>query len=466
MLENVIKSSFSTKKTIVFSLLFSLPIVMLAHIQTDDRRLRADMFEATRTFTKESVATPTAYDNSGYLLCDGLGVSEHFRFFYYSAAVQDLDNHLVVLQADTDDLILGTLMNMSVFNGVTTIKVTFSGGDLYALATATLFQEYNNALYSNPLTSGISCDLNPMMQDFGYVTLVTDSLTPVVIDSIEVCYICDHEIDRAFYYDENNEPLYARSIPGWAHQESDMLMLATNPTATTNNYSIGDYAGHPNKWYRWNGLALQNYRDDDGIKNWAATRFGALINDEITIQMTAFVDPGIFYDENESFNIAPWIHIGDESHEDVDWIQSYMGSDNYDPIGGVNVERTDTYRGRFFTNHAEHETYTWGFQDPDETTVVGNSEVTLREAYEANNLPFFNIVFQIDGNSYSLFINGFEVYNEPNYFFDTYVDQQYSILQIHLQAVNYGTNDPLGQPLAPYYYGFTNPIVTAPGYWE
>jgi hypothetical protein len=211
---------------------------------------------------------------------------------------------------------------------------------------------------------------------------------------------------------------------------------------------------------------LQNYRDDSGTPNWDATPFGTLVHDEIIIQTTAFIDPATFYDPNALFHLAPWVHVGDESHQQVGWIQSYMGSDNYDPLGGVNTERTDTYRGRFFTNYAEHATYGWGFQDPDTTTIVGDPLTTLREAYEAYNLPFFNIVFHINGNSYSLTINGYEVYDEANYFFEAEeynLDQEYSILQIHLQAVNYGDDDPLGAPLSPYYYGFTNPLVTAPG---
>ncbi len=461
---NVIKTSLGVKKTIIFSLLFALPIIILGQYQSDNHRLRAETFEATRTFTKESVTTPIVYDNSGYLLCDGATNTEQFRFFYYSAAGQDFDDYLVILKADYENMTLGTLMNMSVFNGLTTIRVTFSGGDLYAQAKPSLFENYDDVLYSTSLISGVAVDLNPDLADYGYVTIVTDSADPVTIESIEICYVCDHEVDSKFYYDDNNESLYARSVYSWVHQEHDMVMLATNPTTTTNNYSQGEYAGHPNKWYRWNGLAMQNYRDDLGIPNWNATPFGALVHDEIIIQMTAFIDSAIFYDEDALFNIGPWINVGDESHNEVGWIQSYMGSDNYDPLGGVNTERTDTYRGRFFTNYAEHTTYTWGFQDPDATTVVGDAETTLREAFEAYNLPFFNIVFHIQGNAYTLFINGFEVYHEPNYFYEVYTDQQYSIKQIHFQAVNYGDDNPLGNPLSPYYYGFTNPTVVAPGY--
>lgn len=153
------------------------------------------------------------------------------------------------------------------------------------------------------------------------------------------------------------------------------------------------------------------------------------------------------------------------------WMQSYIGNDNFDPIGGVNLlGRTDTYTGRFFTNFASSDGgVSWGFQDPDETTVVGDATTTLREAYEAINLPFFNVRFVVNLNSYSVYINNFKVYeeNEAFYLKANYTDQTYCLETFELQAVNYGDGidtdgedpDTIATPLPSYFVAYTNPIV-------
>ncbi len=478
MIKTITRSSSYAKKMIISLLLFALPIVFLSQIKDDAHPLRADPVLASRTFTKESVATPTVYPESGFLLCDGVLPSEQFRFFYFSAAAQSLSTHLVTLQKDSVSGTPGTLMNMSVFNGLSTITVTFSGDgtpELFAKADRGLYEHFETGSYE-ALTSGVEIDLNPSLQDFGYVTIINDSETPVHIDSIKISYACTNNVDQYFYADENNHLSYARSAYGQLLQEPDQFMLMTNPTATTNNYAQGDYAGHPNKWYRWNGLALQNYRLDGDQLNWGATPFGEMVDDHIVVQMTAMIDPAIFYNDDAYFHLAPWIEIGDETHTSLGWIQSYMGNDNYDPIGGINIERTDTYRGRFFTNFDWNPNYfsegsgAWAFQNPETTFVVGDPTTSLKDAYASNHLPFFNISFVIEGNSYKLIINDFMIYNSDAYFYETYTDQQYTIQQIHLQAVNYGhQGDPeadpaiaLGQPLDPYFYGFTNPQIFTP----
>lgn len=475
MTYNVSRSSLGPKKIIIFSLLLALPIVLLNQIKTDEHLLRAEEVLSSRTFTKETVSTPTTYSESGFLLCDGVAPSEYFRFFYFSTATQNLNDHLVTLQGDALTSTPGTLMNMSMFNGLKAITVIFSGGEgsvLHAKADSALFENYYGGSFAT-LTSGVELDLNPLSEDLGYLTIVNDSDIPIHIDSIEITYRCSNEVDQYFYADENNELGYARSAHSYLMQEHDQFLLMTNPTETTNNYSQGEYAGYPNKWYRWNGLALKNYRLDDEVLNWGATPFGAMVDDHIVIQTTAMIDPAIFYDSEACFHLAPWIEVGDATHTSLGWIQSYIGSDNYDPIGGINTDRTDTYRGRFFTNYDWDPNYysegngEWAFQDPDTTFVVDDPSTSLRDAYEEINLPFFNIRFVIEGNSYKLFINDFMIFSNDNYFFETYTNQQYTIQQIHLQAVNYGHQGDseaippieLGDPLDPYFYGYTNPQI-------
>lgn len=479
MNNNIFPPSFLKKKAIVFSFLLALPVFLLGQFQADGPLLHAEQTLASRVFTKESVLTPTTYPESGFLLCDGVETPEYFRFFYFSTAVQEFNSHFVTLQKDTVTNTPGTLMNISMFNGLKTIKVNFSGEGtptLYAKANGSLYEDFQNSSSYFSLTSGLTVDLNPLFDDLGYLTIINDSSIPVHIDSIEINYLCTHEIDQYFYSDESNNLGYARSAYSYLMQEHDQFLLMSNPTETTNNYSQGEYAGHPNKWYRWNGLALKNYQLDGEILNWGATPCGALVDDNIVIQMTAFIDPEIFYDPYAFFHIGPWVEVGDSTHTSLGWIQSYIGNDNYDPIGGINTERTDTYRGRFFTNFDWDPDYygvgsgDWAFQNPDTTFVVGDPTTSLRDAYESNSLPFFNINFIIQGNSYQLIINNHLVFSSDNYFYETYTNQQYTIQQIHLQAVNYGSEaDPeaippteLGDPLSAYFYGFTNPQISTP----
>ena len=95
------------------------------------------------------------------------------------------------------------------------------------------------------------------------------------------------------------------------------------------------------------------------------------------------------------------------------------------------------------------------FQNPDTVTVIDDPTTTLREAYEAINLPFFNVVFQISGNTYKIFINGFWVYTDT--ILTTYTDETFSLETFELQAVNYGYAD--GSPKAGYAVTYSNPVV-------
>ena len=225
----------------------------------------------------------------------------------------------------------------------------------------------------------------------------------------------------------------------------------------------------------------RNYALVGESHDYSATPQGEFVDNVFEIVVSVMVDPTVFYNPSAWYCVAPWVALATSEHgvlPDVGnyvWMQSYIGNDNLDPIGGLNLlGRTDTYSGRFFTNFAAGGGgYDYGFLNPDTATVIGDSETTLREAYETINLPFFNVRFFVYQNSYSVYINGFEVYHEENAFYDAenYVDQEYCLESFELQAVNYGDGvdsdgegpDTIASPLMPGGYGvaYTNPIVRA-----
>lgn len=87
----------------------------------------------------------------------------------------------------------------------------------------------------------------------------------------------------------------------------------------------------------------------------------------------------------------------------------------------------------------------------------------LKEAYEATNLPFFHVRFEVIENSYAVYINGFKVQEEINFFYETYNNEKYSLNNIALHGVNYGLEDGTAgtseSTYNPYRLTYLNPIV-------
>lgn len=394
--------------------------------------------------------------------------------FYYSTNSALTNNNFVVLSA-TDAKTPGVLMNLSVINGLFSIKVTFSGGPLYAMVTKTFFEDYTPEV-ENALTSDVNKSLGGGTN--GYLMLMTTSLEDVTIDEITINYSCVHEVDQYFIYDDdNNYHVGARSMATDRFLEHDAIRFTTNPSATTNNYSSGSSGGHANYWYRFNGVSLRNYAMVEGEKRYDLTPKGTFVGNTFDIVISVMVDPSIFYSSDDWYCVAPWVSLATANHEvlpDIGsyaYMQSYIGNDNIDPIGGLNpAGRSDTYRGRFFTNYASGAGgYEWGFQNPDTTSILNDPETTLREAYETINLPFFNIRYSVDGNYYAVYINSFKVYEEHEAFYlsTNYTGQGLCIETIELQAVNYGDGvdmdedgpDTISTPLPGYGVAYANPIV-------
>ncbi|MFA5422176.1 MAG: hypothetical protein WC344_05320 [Bacilli bacterium] len=401
---------------------------------------------------------------------------------YYSTNSDLSDSSFLILSA-TDAKTPGVFMNLTVINGLQSVNVTFSGGTLYAMATETCFEDYtptsgDELVSGNTKVFGRSKD--------GYLMIMTNSYTGITISSITVNYYCDNEVDDQFVYSPDiNYHVGSRSSAQDIYLEHDAIRFQTNPTETTNNYSSGTYDGHPNYWYRFNGVTPRNYALIDETKDYSLTPKGTFTSNTFEVIVSVMVDPSVFYNPTAYYCVSPWIGLATSSHEKFPdagnnyiWMQSYIGNDNHDPIGGVNLlGRTDTYTGRFFTNYAyEGGGYTgnWGFQNPDEAFVIGDPATSLREAYETINLPFFNVRFAVNLNSYSVYINGFKVYEEFDAFYlaenySTLDPQQYCLETFELQAVNYGDGvdsdgdgpDTIATPIMPGGYGvaYTNPIV-------
>jgi len=398
--------------------------------------------------------------------------NDNMKFYYSTASALD-DTSLVVLSA-VDETEPGILLNLTVINGLMKINVTFSGsGTLYAMATKTLFEDYSPEV-DNVLTSGEDYYVSG---DVGYLLLMADSLTGLSISNLQIWYECQNNVDQYFVFDEEiNHFTGARSWGVNRELKNDYVTFTTNPTLYTNNYSSGYMTDptetHEDFWYRWNGVSLRNHALVEGAKDYTSTPFGEFTSNHFSISTTVFVDPAVFYDEDAWFCVAPWISLASGEHGTLPdiggyaYMQSYIGSDNIDPVGGIRTEYGGiSYRGRFFTNYAWNgEDYS--FQDPDATAVLSDPSTTLREAYASVNLPFFNVRFVVTENEYSVFINNYEVYHEDNAFYlaEDYSGQQYCLETMELQAVNYGDgtladDGKYNTPLSGYFVGYSNPLV-------
>jgi len=400
--------------------------------------------------------TLTALDGpNGTMPMRGTIVAKDDTYYYSSASSQNDDSFLVLSASDAKNP--GVFMNTTVINGIGEVRVTFSGsGNLYAIVSETLFERFTPSA-SDALTSGVKKEFATVG---GYLLILNDSLSPITIESLEIYFHCAHDIDSKFYF-EQGVNLYtgARSLGSNIVIGHDELSFKTNPTATTNNYAgetIVPPAERPNAWYRWNGVSMRNYGGTLETPNYTTTRFGEFYSSSFKISTTAFVDPSVFYDTDEWFCVAPWVSLSASGKPRTErhYLQSYIGNDNYDPLTTVNELYKPYFSGRFYTNYG----YTgsaWEFQDPDTVTVVDDATMTLREAYEAINLPFFNVTYEISGNTYKVFINGFYVYTDT--ILETYTDETFALETFELQAVNYGNED--GSPKAGYNVTYSNPVI-------
>lgn len=333
----------------------------------------------------------------------------------------------------------GMIYNRSIINGFESITVNYEGDQLFVKFSDYLMEDMNfDGINDQVVVSGTS--IYPASGKAYFVLYTNGTAT---IDSLDIKYACDGSADASMLYSKNSELVGARSRASKEVHEDSYLELTNNPTINTNNYSVGNHLSQTNAdtWYRWNG---REYKESEDL------------GDSFTIQMTVLgnISQALNKRANEEDN---WFHYGiwpeftlntkDAAPAKGYWVMSYIGNDNYEPLGKDNPDRihTDTYgdysyAGRFFTrydNFGTTQNPNWQFADPDLFTVM-DGDTTLREAYERYELPFWNIEYKINNGYVENFINGFLV--------DAYdLEEEYnpevnswSINRLCMHLVNFG----------------------------
>lgn len=394
----------------------------------------------------------------------GVFSNENIEMFYLSHADAEVGEDGFSLKAK-DEKTPAVLVNKTVINGLTSVKVKFSGGPLYAIATSSFFERYEYVA-GDQLTNEVEKQF--VGTGLGYLLILSPSTTGADIEDVTIEYKCAHEVDEHFFYAPSiNRHTGARSLSTNNLLLHDYVQFNTAPDPYSNNFSKGNTEPHenPDSWYRWNGINLRNHRLVGGEPVYDGVPFGNFASNKFEIITSVMAEPSIFYKAESWYSASPWVSLDTADHgELIKYMQAHIGNDNYDPTGGlVHTDYTDTYVGRFYTKYgAGGGGYSYGFFDPDVATVV-DSTMTLREAYEATNLPFFHVRFVVIENSYSVYINGFEVQHEDNFFFKEYDGQKYSINDINLHGVNYGLHDGSAgdgsSVYEPYRLTYLNPIV-------
>ena len=345
----------------------------------------------------------------------------------------------------------GMIYNRSAINGFESLKVTFTGGSLHYVFTDFLMEnmDFNGAA----LTSGTAVEV-PAGK--AYFIVYNESETSTNIDSLEITYECDGTIDSQMIYNKNTTLGGARSVSKTTTREDSYITLENNPTKYTNNYSRGNHVSkaHDDSWYRWNGRYFT-----------ASEELGT----DFTFAMTIMGEYGSMTDATKNFHYNVWPQFSYGNKNDEPWVQTYIGNDNYEPLGSAGAllpdsHTTYTYQGRFFGDYVQvgPGAYDWDFGNPDEMTLKDDPTTTLRQAYERYNLPFWFLKFHVylDGDNdpkIDITINGMLVYQDwifSNY--DTVNTPDIYITTLPMHLINYGV-DAEGNPDNSYTGSFTYP---------
>ena len=367
----------------------------------------------------------------------------------------------------------GMVYNRSVINGFTSLKVKFSGGSLYYKLTDFLMEDMNFSDTSHPLTSGTEVSVSG---GEAYFVVYTQSPTPVAIESIDIEYECNGNIDGEMIYNKNTSLGGARSVSKRVTQEDSFIELENNPTTTNNNHSEGPEKGTKYSWYRFNGKYFTNSQS---------------LGTEFTFGMTIIGNISQVLDETDYFHYNVWpqftyggTYIDEDTGEELlddPWVQTYIGNDNYEPLGKDHAYHQDdpyvkeSFTGRFYTNYDWYdEDYKidydgagkWTFADPDIVKIPDGS-MTYRQAYEEYPLPFWYLKFHVyldkdNDPMCDISINGRVIYSSSifeNY--DTVNKPSISIKTMPMHLVNYGQDESV-LPRDSYVGTFTYPrLITA-----
>lgn len=346
----------------------------------------------------------------------------------------------------------GMVYNRSLINGFTSFSVTFSGGSLSYVLSDFLMENMN--FNGAPLNSGESVNVP---DNKCYFIIYNESETPVSINSVDLTYTCDASIDAEMIFNKNSAMGGARSLAKRTTLYDNLVELENKPTVYTNNYS--DYTGnhispdHKDPWYRWNGryFAGETYLGTD-----------------FTFGMTIIGNVSSMINPAKNFHYNVWPQISYSGCTEDQWVQTYIGNDNYEPLGSANRLHPDdplsdnSFAGRFFTDYGWYDSQ-WKFCDPD-TTLIEGGTYTFREAYEIYNLPFWFLKFHVhldaDNDAVcDIYINGFYLVQQrifENY--DKVNKPSMYIKTLPMHLVNYGI-DAAGTPGESYVGSFTYPRI-------
>ena len=358
----------------------------------------------------------------------------------------------------------GMVYNRSIINGFKTLTATFNGGSLYYVLTDFLMEDMN--FNGTALVSGETINV-----PYGkaYFIIYNPSTTPVNIDSIDIIYTCDGSKDDEMIFNKYTPRGSARSYGYEKAVEDSYIEIENNPTKYNNNYSRGHNMSPTNddSWYRFNGKYFTQ-SEELGTD----FEFGMTIMGNISQAVNYYENP---FDNFFHFNVWPQFTYGDSN--DAPWVQTYIGNDNYEPLGSANALRpnsgtTYSYEGRFFGRYDYFNDTTWkvDYDDPTANWRFGNPDVatiadgitTLREAYQRFNLPFWYLNFKvylnndneptIDVSINGMLIESYEMFEH----YDTVNKPSISILTMPMHVINYG-KDAEANPANKYVGMFTYP---------
>ena len=358
----------------------------------------------------------------------------------------------------------GMIYNRSVINGFESLTVTFTGGTLHYVFTDFLMQDmdFNS---TDTLVSGEKVDVP---SGKAYFLIYNESTTPVTIQTIDIAASCDGSIDSTMIYSDQFFGATgmggARSLAKKTTTELGFVEIENNPTKDTNNYSRGNHvsSSHDDSWYRWNGRFFSK-------SDYLGTDF--------SFGMTIVGNISQIIDENKFFHYNVWPQFGyDGVSSDAllnSYIQTYIGNDNYEPLGkDAALHKEDpytkeSYTGRFFTDYGVYDEQ-WKFCDPD-TTFIEDGVTTFRQAYEAYDLPFWFIRFDVFFDAEKgvpvcdVTINGFKLFSQEIFDAEDYDAEKKLPLYINtlpMHLVNYGV-DIEANPDESYVGSFTYPRLIA-----
>jgi len=341
----------------------------------------------------------------------------------------------------------GMIYNRTSLYGVKNIMVNFDDAkDLYLYKSTQLFEEVNLPKDDDHKI------LKNTKYEFGendyYFVLYTDSEEAVSINKIVFEYAEDHTSPN-YLYEEltlNN----ARSVAKSKSVAGDLINIENNPLSNTNNYSQGKMGEHDCAWYRWNGVDLPNSKE---------------LGYEFEVQTTILGNTSYMCDDSKFFNYSVWIELEDVTTGVREyWDYAIIGNDNYEPLGKENAVHPEdkyveqAYPGRFYTSYV-YENNKLLFANPD-THKILSEDMTLREAYEENKLPVWNVHFKFKDSKTYVTINNKVITVMDQ--FDWEGDEAsptdtFRIARMELHLVNYGNPD--GSPKDSYTGSFSVPRI-------